>query len=189
MACDHLERVEDTLRPHHLHFLVCQELLFSCFGGQLDVPGKSQPSWVPQIVCQLGAALMLDPPSSITPLQEGVKGSLSYPPPHITVPHHSLSRDSSFPHVPLGTWATVRVLGIFRAMEMGPNMEQTEGKEGSGQKSTAANDASRITQVNQTGKWRNWGTKRESGLCSNSRISRVEFSVVSGPHQYQQWNE
>lgn len=31
------------------------------------------------IVCQMGVALMLKPPSSVTPLQEGVKGTLSLP--------------------------------------------------------------------------------------------------------------
>lgn len=59
------------LSAHHLHSLVPESvraLLFSCFGGQLDVPGKSRPSLIPQIVCQMGVPQTLDPPSSITPL-------------------------------------------------------------------------------------------------------------------------
>lgn len=83
-------------------------------------------------------------------------------------------------HFPICSWEPgleSEFLGFFHATEMGPEMEQRrkeapERKEGGGQKSPAVEDASRITQVNQTGKWRNWGTKRESGLCISSCVAR-----------------
>lgn len=79
---------------------------------------------------------MLKPPSSIIPLREGVKGTLSSPlrspAPGSPAPHKSLSRDSSFLHLLLGAWSRVRVPGIACAMEMGPEVEQSgqENREG-----------------------------------------------------------
>lgn len=113
-----------------------------------------------------------------------------YPPPHITVPHHSLSRDSSFPHVPLGTWATVRVLGIFHAIEMGPEVEQRQ----KGRRGVARNQLQQrmLPESHKGTRLENGetGEPREKVACAVAHaFLGVEFSVVSGPHQYQQWNE
>lgn len=88
--------------------------------------------------CQMRVTLMLKPPSSITLLQEGVKGTLSLPlrPPGPLPPvlHKSLSWDFSFPHLLLGVWSRVGVPGIFHVREMEPEVEQSRRENTKGRK-------------------------------------------------------